>query len=68
MDLSKNTSCHSRTKHIDVRYHCLRDVIGKELMKLKKIHTDFNPFDMMTKVVIKEKLKLCAGSAGMDSN
>ena len=68
MDLSKNTSYNSRTKHIDVRYHWLRDVIGKELMKLKKIHTDFNPFDMMTKVVTREKLKLCAGSAGMDSN
>ena len=68
MDLSKNTSYHSRTKHIDVRYHWLRDIIGKELMKLKKIHTDFNPSDMMTKVVTREKLKLCAGSAGMDSN
>ena len=68
MDLSKNTSYHSRTKHIDVRYHWLRDVIGKELMKLKKIHTDFNPSDMMTKVATREKLKLCAGSAGMDSN
>ena len=68
MDLSKNTLYHSRTKHIDVRYHWLRDVIGKELMKLKKIHTDFNPSDMMTKVVTREKLKLCAGSASMDSN
>ena len=68
MDLSKNTSYHSRTKQIDVRYHWLRDVIGKELMKLKKIHTDFNPSDMMTKVVTREKLKLCAGSTGMDSN
>ena len=35
LDLSKNTSYHSRTKHNDVRYHWLRDVIGKELMKLK---------------------------------
>ena len=37
-------------------------------MKLKKIHTDFNPFDMMTKVVTREKLKLCVGSAGMNYN
>ena len=51
-----------------MRYNWLRDVIGKELMKLKKIHTDFNPSDMMTKVVTKEKLKLCAGSTSMDSN
>ena len=68
MDLSKNTSYHSCTKPIDVGYHLLRDVIGKELMKLKKIHTDFNSSDMMTKVVTIEKLKLCAGSEDMDSN
>ena len=37
-------------------------------MKLKKIHTDFNPSDMMTKVVTREKLKLCSRSADMDSN
>ena len=37
-------------------------------MKLKKIHTDFNPSDMLTKVVTREKLKLCAGSASMNSN
>ena len=37
-------------------------------MKLKKIHTDFNSSDMMTKVVSREKLKLYAGSAGMYSN
>uniref|UniRef100_A0A2N9F0J4 Integrase catalytic domain-containing protein n=1 Tax=Fagus sylvatica TaxID=28930 RepID=A0A2N9F0J4_FAGSY len=33
-----------------------------------KIHTDENPADMLTKVVSKEKLELCAGSAGMNSN
>ena len=37
-------------------------------MKLKKIYTNFNHSDMMTKVVTREKLKLCVGSAGMDSN
>uniref|UniRef100_A0A2N9FPX7 Integrase catalytic domain-containing protein n=1 Tax=Fagus sylvatica TaxID=28930 RepID=A0A2N9FPX7_FAGSY len=33
-----------------------------------KIHTDKNPADMLTKVVSKEKLELCAGSTGMNSN
>ena len=31
MDLSKNTSYHSRTKHIDVRYHWLRVSLEKSL-------------------------------------
>uniref|UniRef100_A0A2N9EH16 Integrase catalytic domain-containing protein n=1 Tax=Fagus sylvatica TaxID=28930 RepID=A0A2N9EH16_FAGSY len=68
LDLSKNSTYHSRTKHIDVRYHWLRLIIDQQLMQLRKIHTDKNPADMLTKVVPKEKLELCAGSAGMNSN
>ena len=50
MDLSKNATYHSRTKHIDVRYHWIREVMEKQEMKLKKIHIDGNPSDMMTMV------------------
>ena len=67
MDLSKNVAYHSRTKHIDVRYHWLRDVIDKKLMKLKKIHTNHNPSDVMTKVVPNNKFELCKKLASMSS-
>uniref|UniRef100_A0A2N9FX16 Integrase catalytic domain-containing protein n=1 Tax=Fagus sylvatica TaxID=28930 RepID=A0A2N9FX16_FAGSY len=36
---------------------------ARRLMQLRKIHTDKNPADMLTKVVPKEKLELCAGSS-----
>uniref|UniRef100_A0A2N9HLM6 Integrase catalytic domain-containing protein n=1 Tax=Fagus sylvatica TaxID=28930 RepID=A0A2N9HLM6_FAGSY len=68
LDLSKNSMYHSRTKHIDVRYHWLRLIVDQQLMQLRKIHTDKNLANMLTKVVPKEKLELCAGSAGMNSN
>uniref|UniRef100_A0A2N9H483 Integrase catalytic domain-containing protein n=1 Tax=Fagus sylvatica TaxID=28930 RepID=A0A2N9H483_FAGSY len=68
LDLSKNSTYHSRMKHIDVRYHWLRLIVDQQLMQLRKIHTDKNPADMLTKVVPKEKLELCAGSTGMNSN
>uniref|UniRef100_A0A2N9IRB9 Integrase catalytic domain-containing protein n=1 Tax=Fagus sylvatica TaxID=28930 RepID=A0A2N9IRB9_FAGSY len=68
LDLSKNSTYHSRTKHIDVRYHWLRLIVDQQLMQLRKIHTDKNLVDMLTNVVPKEKLELCAGSAGMNSN
>uniref|UniRef100_A0A2N9GFS8 Integrase catalytic domain-containing protein n=1 Tax=Fagus sylvatica TaxID=28930 RepID=A0A2N9GFS8_FAGSY len=68
LDLSKNSTYHSRTKHIDVRYHWLRLIVDQQLMQLRKIHTNKNPANMLTKVVPKEKLELCAGSAGMNSN
>jgi hypothetical protein len=66
LDLSKNAMYHSRTKHIDVRYHWLRHAVEEQQFKLEKIHTDKNPTDMMTKVVVREKLQLCAGLIGMD--
>ena len=33
LDLSKNTTYHARTKHIDVRFHWLQDVVEKNLVK-----------------------------------
>ena len=30
--LSKNSSIHSRSKHIDVRYHWIRDVLNDKLL------------------------------------
>ncbi|KAL6319704.1 hypothetical protein AAG906_026774 [Vitis piasezkii] len=36
MDLSKSTMYHSRTKHIDVRYHWLRDIVEENATKLEE--------------------------------
>ncbi|CAA0841325.1 Unknown protein [Striga hermonthica] len=66
LDLSKNAMYHSRTKHIDVRYHWLRQAVEEQQFKLEKIHTDENPADMMTKVVTGEKLQLCVELIGME--
>ena len=38
--LSKNATFHSRSKHIDVRYHWIRDVFSSKASQLEKIHTD----------------------------
>ena len=68
IDLSKNATFHSCSKHIEVRYHWIRLVVEKQLMQLRKIHTKKNPANMLTKVVTKEKLELCARTASMNSN
>ena len=67
LHLSKNTMYHARTKHIDVRYHWIRQAIEEKSFQLQKVHTDHNTADMMTKVVPKEKLELCIKLAGMGS-
>lgn len=65
LDLSKNSMYHSRTKHIDIRYHWIREVMDRQLLRLVKIHTKENPADMLTKVVTREKLELCKNVVGM---
>jgi hypothetical protein len=57
--LAKNQVHHARTKHIDVRYHFVRDVIEEGHISLTKVHTDENPADMLTKVVTGSKFQHC---------
>ncbi|KAL2232792.1 UNVERIFIED_CONTAM: Retrovirus-related Pol polyprotein from transposon TNT 1-94 [Sesamum indicum] len=46
IQLCKNPVFHDRTKHIDVRYHFIRDIVGKNEIRLEKISSDENPADM----------------------
>ncbi|GJX52528.1 putative RNA-directed DNA polymerase [Tanacetum coccineum] len=55
--LAKNSMFHKRTKHIDIRYHWIRDAIEDGMFELNKVHTDDNASDMLTKAVAREKLK-----------
>ena len=63
--LSKNSSFHSRSKHIDVRYHWIRDVLNDKLLQLEKVHTDENTSDMLTKALTKDKHEKCLFLARM---
>nr|GEU96520.1 retrovirus-related Pol polyprotein from transposon TNT 1-94 [Tanacetum cinerariifolium] len=65
IQLAKNSMFYKRTKHIDVRYHCIRDAIEDGMFELNKVHTDDNASDMLTKAVAREKLKICCSFAGM---
>jgi hypothetical protein len=37
--LAKNLSYHSKTKHIDVQYHIMRDMIEEKKVSLMKVDT-----------------------------
>ncbi|GJV94103.1 hypothetical protein Tco_1541916 [Tanacetum coccineum] len=45
----KNLVAHSRTKHIEIRFHFIRDCYEKRLIEVIKIHTDHNVADLLTK-------------------
>ncbi|KAE8702283.1 Squamosa promoter-binding protein 2 [Hibiscus syriacus] len=63
--LAKNPSFHSRTKHIQLRYHFIWSLLEDGILKLEKISGAQNPADMLIKTVTTEKLKLCSASVGM---
>ncbi|GJS69707.1 putative ribonuclease H-like domain-containing protein [Tanacetum coccineum] len=45
----KNPEYHSKIKHIEIRHHFIRDSYAKKLIKMVKIHTDYNVADLLTK-------------------
>jgi len=57
--LAKNQVYHARTKHIDVRYHFVREILEEGEIQIQKIPTTENPADMMTKVVTAVKFQHC---------
>ena len=57
--LEKNPVFHVRTKHIDVRYHFVREIISEAKILLQNIWIAKNPTDMLTKVVTTIKFNHC---------
>ncbi|GJT00313.1 putative ribonuclease H-like domain-containing protein [Tanacetum coccineum] len=45
----KNLVFHSKTKHIEIRHHFIRDSHEKKFIQVIKIHTDHNVADILTK-------------------
>ncbi|GJT46728.1 hypothetical protein Tco_0955443 [Tanacetum coccineum] len=45
----KNLVYHSKIKHIEIRHHFIQDSYEKKLIRVEKIHTDFNVADLLTK-------------------
>ncbi|RVW21758.1 Retrovirus-related Pol polyprotein from transposon TNT 1-94 [Vitis vinifera] len=49
--LAKNQVHHAKTKHIDVRFHKIRELVSSGKLLLEKVHTSKNAADMLIKPV-----------------
>jgi hypothetical protein len=63
--LIKDQMFHERTKHIDIKYHYVRDVVARGKLQVCKISTHDNPANMMTKPVPVAKFKLSSSLVGI---
>jgi hypothetical protein len=53
--LSKNLVFHDRSKHIEIRYHFIRDYVHKRSVKLQYVPTGEQIADILTKPLVKGK-------------
>ncbi|GJZ41683.1 hypothetical protein Tco_0588569, partial [Tanacetum coccineum] len=61
----KNPVYHSKTKHIAIRHHFIRDAYEKKLIQVLKIHTDDNVADLLTKAFDVSRFQFLVVSIGM---
>ncbi|GJY19058.1 retrotransposon protein, putative, ty1-copia subclass [Tanacetum coccineum] len=66
--LSRNAMFHERTKHINVRYHFIREIVESKEIEVAKIGTKDNAADAFTKVVLGPKFKYCMEILGVGAN
>jgi transposase InsO family protein len=67
--ISKNDIHHERTKHIDIRYHFIRDYIDKNILVIQWISTENQLADVLTKGLNKILFnKLCNGIMNVSSD
>ncbi|GJW49873.1 retrovirus-related pol polyprotein from transposon TNT 1-94 [Tanacetum coccineum] len=65
IDLSKNPVQHSRTKHIEIRHHFLRDNIQKGHISIEKVPSVDNIADILTKPLKRESFNYLRLGLGM---
>ncbi|GJS44521.1 hypothetical protein Tco_0569564 [Tanacetum coccineum] len=65
IDLSKNPVQHSRTKHIEIRHHFLRDNVQKGNISIEKVASEDNIADIFTNPLKREVFNYLKLGLGM---
>jgi hypothetical protein len=63
--LTKNPAYHSRTKHIDIRHHFIRDAVEVGAVELQYCATDDMVADVLTKALARDKHEKHTGGLGL---
>ncbi|GMF55152.1 unnamed protein product [Phytophthora fragariaefolia] len=63
--MATNPTYNRRTRHIELRWHYVRDQVVKKTVELWKVKTDVNPSDLMTKPLASDRFELLNDMIGM---
>ena len=66
--MSENPVDHDRFKHIDTRYHYIRDMVQKGVVKLQYLSTDEQTTDILTKPLTRVKFEYFRAKLGVVEN
>ena len=67
INISKNPVMHSKTKHIAIKYHFVRELVQEKEIKLEYVHTKEQIADIFTKPLPKDAFLYLRGKLGVIS-
>ncbi|KAK2457508.1 putative mitochondrial protein [Trifolium repens] len=65
INISKNPIQHSRTKHIDIRHHFIRDLVEDNVITLEHVNTEEHIADIFTKALDLKQFEKLRGVLGI---
>ena len=65
INISKNPVQHSRTKHIDIRHHYIRDLVEDKVITLEHVATKEQVADIFTKALDANQFEKLRGKLGI---
>ncbi|MCO5579654.1 hypothetical protein L7F22_033511 [Adiantum nelumboides] len=65
IQLAHNPVYHSKTKHVNVKYHFIREMVEDKQVQLVKFNITENPTDLLTKGFVGESFAHCRKLLGI---
>ncbi|GKF10663.1 hypothetical protein Tco_0048589 [Tanacetum coccineum] len=62
-----NNVQHSLSKHIDIRYHFIKEQVENGVVELYFVSTEYQLADIFTKALGRERFEFCIDKLGMRS-
>ncbi|GKC26206.1 hypothetical protein Tco_1033500 [Tanacetum coccineum] len=62
-----NNVQHSRSKHIDIRYHFIKEQVENRVVRLYFVRTAYQLVDIFTKALCRERIEFLIDKLGMRS-